>query len=75
MVCSTGRRGVRPEALRAFCKKIGVSTNQAMTDIALLEECVRDDLDAIVARRKRVKENHQNQGLRNLFLFKLLTNC
>jgi glutaminyl-tRNA synthetase len=39
------RRGVTPEAIRDFCAKIGVAKNLSTVDVALLESCVRDDLD------------------------------
>jgi glutaminyl-tRNA synthetase len=39
------RRGFTPEAIRRFCEKIGVSKNDSLIDMALLENCVRDDLN------------------------------
>jgi glutaminyl-tRNA synthetase len=39
------RRGVTPEAIRAFCERIGVARKDSMVDIALLEYCVREDLN------------------------------
>jgi glutaminyl-tRNA synthetase len=39
------RRGYTPEAIRTFCERIGVSKNDSMIDMALLENCVRDDLN------------------------------
>ena len=39
------RRGYTPEAMRDFCTKIGVAKNLSTVDLALLESCVRDDLD------------------------------
>jgi glutaminyl-tRNA synthetase len=39
------RRGFTPEAIREFCAKIGVAKNLSTVDVALLESCVRDDLD------------------------------
>ncbi|HEY8075372.1 MAG TPA: glutamine--tRNA ligase/YqeY domain fusion protein [Labilithrix sp.] len=39
------RRGYTPEALRDLCAKVGVAKNNSTVDIALLESCVRDDLD------------------------------
>ncbi len=44
------RRGYTPEALRAFCKKIGVTKFDGTTDIALLEHCLRDDLNKTAQR-------------------------
>jgi glutaminyl-tRNA synthetase len=39
------RRGFTPEAIRKFCERIGVSKNDSLIDMALLENCVRDDLN------------------------------
>ena len=49
-VAAFRRRGVRPEALRAFCERIGVAKNNSTVDVALLEHAIRDDLDAIAPR-------------------------
>jgi glutaminyl-tRNA synthetase len=39
------RRGYTPEAIRNFCERIGVSKVDSLVDIALLEHCVREDLN------------------------------
>ncbi|HHY46201.1 MAG TPA: glutamine--tRNA ligase/YqeY domain fusion protein [Firmicutes bacterium] len=39
------RRGYTPEAIRAFCERIGVAKANSMVDIALLEHCIREDLN------------------------------
>ena len=39
------RRGFTPEAIRDFCDRIGVAKNDNLIDIALLENCVREDLN------------------------------
>jgi glutaminyl-tRNA synthetase len=39
------RRGYTPEAIRNFCDRIGVAKNDSIIDCALLEHCVRDDLN------------------------------
>lgn len=39
------RRGYTPEAIRDFCSRIGVAKADSMIDIALLEHCVREDLN------------------------------
>jgi glutaminyl-tRNA synthetase len=39
------RRGYTPEAIRDFCKKIGVAKKDNTVDVAVLEDCVRDDLN------------------------------
>jgi glutaminyl-tRNA synthetase len=39
------RRGYTPEAIRRFCDRIGVAKNDSIIDVALLEHCVREDLN------------------------------
>ncbi len=39
------RRGYTPEAIRDFCDRIGVAKFNSRIDIALLEHCVREDLN------------------------------
>ncbi len=39
------RRGFTPESIRNFCEVIGVTKFNALTDIGLLEHCLRDDLN------------------------------
>jgi glutaminyl-tRNA synthetase len=39
------RRGYTPEAVRDFCDRIGVAKKDSMVDIALLEHCLREDLN------------------------------
>ena len=39
------RRGFTPEAIRDFCERIGVAKNDSLIDMALLENCVREDLN------------------------------
>ena len=39
------RRGYTPGAIRSFCERIGVSKNDSLIDMALLENCVREDLN------------------------------
>ncbi len=39
------RRGCTPEAIRNFCDRIGVAKADSIVDIALLEHCVREDLN------------------------------
>ena len=39
------RRGYTPEAIRTFCDRIGVAKNDSVVDVALLEHCVREDLN------------------------------
>jgi glutaminyl-tRNA synthetase len=39
------RRGYPPEAIRNFCERIGVGKRENLVDLALLEFCVREDLN------------------------------
>ena len=39
------RRGFTPEAIRDFCERIGVAKSNSTVDVALLEHCVREDLN------------------------------
>ena len=48
------RRGVRPEALRHFAYHIGVTKYSGLTDVAVLEHAIREDLNKIALRRLAV---------------------
>ena len=39
------RRGYTPESIRNFCERIGVAKTDSTIDIALLEHCIREDLN------------------------------
>ena len=39
------RRGYTPEAIRDFCDRIGVAKRDSTVDVALLEYCLREDLN------------------------------
>ncbi|MBN1902370.1 glutamine--tRNA ligase/YqeY domain fusion protein [Candidatus Sumerlaeota bacterium] len=39
------RRGYAPESIRTFCDRIGVAKGDSTVDIALLEYCLREDLN------------------------------
>jgi len=39
------RRGFTPEAIRAFAETVGVAKRESMVDMALLEHCLREDLN------------------------------
>lgn len=39
------RRGFTPESIRDFCERIGVAKADSMVDYALLEACLREDLN------------------------------
>ncbi|MCO5061108.1 MAG: glutamine--tRNA ligase/YqeY domain fusion protein [Kiritimatiellae bacterium] len=48
------RRGVPPEAIRAFCEEIGITKYESLTDVALLEHCIRNALNKTALRRMAV---------------------
>lgn len=48
------RRGVPPEALRDFCERVGVTKFNSMTDLALLNLCIRDHLNKSTDRMMAV---------------------
>ena len=39
------RRGYTPQAIRTFLDRTGIAKNESMADIALLEHCLREDLN------------------------------
>lgn len=49
-ICGLRRRGYTPDSIRAFCRKIGVTKTESLTDIALLEHCIRNELNASAQR-------------------------
>jgi glutaminyl-tRNA synthetase len=48
------RRGYTPESIRNFCKTIGVTKFDGLTDIALLEHSIREHLNKVAERRMGV---------------------
>jgi len=44
------RRGYPPEAIRNFCDMIGVAKRESVVDLALLEYCVREELNRTAPR-------------------------
>jgi glutaminyl-tRNA synthetase len=48
------RRGYTAEAIRAFCDRIGVTKFDGVSEIALLEHCLREDLNRTSERRMAV---------------------
>jgi glutaminyl-tRNA synthetase len=44
------RRGYPPESIRNFCERIGVAKRDSIVDIALLEYCVREELNKVAPR-------------------------
>lgn len=67
------RRGYTPESIRAFAEKIGVTRSESTSDVALLEDCVRDDLNkraprvmAVLRPLKIVIENYPDDVIEEL---------
>ncbi len=48
------RRGFTPESIRNFCKRVGVTKFDGFTDIALLEHCLREELNKSAPRAMAV---------------------
>lgn len=48
------RRGFTPESIRNFCNRIGVAKRDSTVDIALLEHCIREDLNKRALRKMAV---------------------
>jgi glutaminyl-tRNA synthetase len=48
------RRGFTPEGFRLFAERIGVSKADSWIDMSVLEDCMRDDLNARAERRMAV---------------------
>ncbi len=53
-LCGMRRRGYPPGAIRAFCDEVGVTKYESLTDVALLEHCVRTELNRTSPRRMAV---------------------
>lgn len=49
-LCGLRRRGYTPEAIRSFCDRIGVAKFNSTIDVTVLENCVRDHLNATAPR-------------------------
>jgi glutaminyl-tRNA synthetase len=49
-IAGVRRRGYTPEAIRNFCERIGVAKRDSIVDIALLEHCIRDQLNRCAPR-------------------------
>jgi len=67
------RRGYPPEAIRDFCERIGVAKSNSTVDFALLEHCVREELNrtadrvmAVVRPLKVVIENYPEDQVEEL---------
>ena len=48
------RRGYTPEAIRDFCERVGMTKKQKLIELALLEHCVREDLNKRAPRAMAV---------------------
>ena len=53
-LCGLRRRGYTAEAILDFIDRVGVAKNNSLVDIALLEHCVREDLNKKALRRVAV---------------------
>lgn len=53
-LCGMRRRGYPAEAIRDFCERIGVSKANSVVDFALLEACVRENLNEHAPRAMAV---------------------
>jgi glutaminyl-tRNA synthetase len=67
------RRGYTPEAIRAFCERIGVAKTDSLVDVGLLEHGLREDLNrrsprvmAVLRPLKLVIENFPEGEVREL---------
>ena len=67
------RRGYPPEAIRDFCERIGVSKSNSTVDFALLEHCVRENLNrtsprvmVVIRPLKVVIENYPKDQMEDL---------
>ncbi len=67
------RRGYTPEAIRDFCERIGVAKRDSVVDIALLEHCLRVDLNkrapramAVLNPLKVIIENYPDDKVEEL---------
>ncbi|MDO5576199.1 MAG: glutamate--tRNA ligase family protein, partial [Fibrobacter sp.] len=48
------RKGYTPESIRTFCERIGVAKRDSIVDFALLEHCIREDLNKRALRTMAV---------------------
>ncbi len=63
------RRGFTPASIRDFCGRIGITKSDNLVEMGVLENCIREDLDANAPRRmavlhplKLVIENYPEEG-------------
>lgn len=67
------RRGYTPEAIRNFLERVGIAKTESIVDVALLEHCLRDDLNkraprvmAVVRPLKVVIDNYPEDKVEEL---------
>jgi len=67
------KRGCSPKALELFSAKIGISKVDSMTDIKILEDCIRDDLNdnaprsmAVIDPIRVVIENYPTDSIESI---------
>ena len=72
-ICGLRRRGYSPQAIREFCRRIGVNKFNSTVDIALLEHCLREDLNktsprvmAVLRPLKLVIDNYPQDQVEEL---------
>jgi glutaminyl-tRNA synthetase len=53
-IAAMRRRGIRPAAIRTFAQSVGVTKYNGVTDVALLEHAIREDLNKHALRRMGV---------------------
>ena len=53
-ICGLRRRGYTPESIRALCERIGVAKFKSTIELAVLEQCIREDLNRRAQRRMAV---------------------
>jgi len=70
------RRGYSPQAIREFCRRIGVNKFNSTVDIALLEHCLREDLNktsprvmAVLRPLKVIIDNYPESQVEELEAF------
>ena len=49
-LCGMRRRGIPASAIRRMCKMVGITKFDGVTDVAVLEHCVREELNASAPR-------------------------
>ena len=53
-LCGLRRRGAPPAAIREFCERVGITKYDSLTDVALLDHCIRDELNRTARRTMAV---------------------